>query len=143
MRGVVSRYEPEEVCRLFVVENINEYPDHTFGNSWCATSQTTLYLRIMLIPKVNDTEYPIIYRKIVMDVPHKSEIEIWSEICIEDNEIKEVIVFNDKKRIVVEKGFEPIMEKLKTNFENGLLSEVDYDESVRILKGGRIRTIFK
>lgn len=97
MRGVVSRYEPEEVCRLFVVENINEYPDHTFGNSWCATSQTTLYLRIMLIPKVNDTEYPIIYRKIVMDVPHKSEIEIWSEICIEDNEIKEVIVFNDKK----------------------------------------------
>lgn len=47
------------------------------------------------------------------------------------------------KRIVVEKGFEPIMEKLKTNFENGLLSEVDYDESVRILKGGRIRTIFK
>ncbi|WP_150475975.1 hypothetical protein [Bacillus sp. BNPI-92] len=143
MRGAVSRYEPEEVCRLFVVENINEYPDHTFGNLWCATSQTTLYLRIMLIPKVNDTEYPIIYRKIVMDVPHESEIEIWSEICIEDNGIKEVIVFNDKKRIVAEKGFEPIMEKLKTNFENGLLDETDYDESVRILKGGRIRTIFK
>jgi len=63
----------------------------------------------MLIPKVNDTEYPIIYRKIVMDVPHKSEIEIWSEICIEDNEIKEVIVFNDKKRIVVEK-------RIRTNY---------------------------
>lgn len=143
MRGVVSRYEPEEVCRLFMVENINEFPDHTLGNSWCSTSQTMLCFRIMLIPKVNDNSYPIIYRKVVMDVPYEAEIEIWSEIRVEDNEIKEIIVFNEQKKIVVEKGFEPIMEKLKINFEKGLLDEENYNKSFRILKGGRMRTVFK
>lgn len=140
MKGIVSCFSPEETIEIFLKSAPSD-SGFEYKSEWWHVKPTLVCFRTECKSKEDSISDQFIYLKI--EVPHKSETEIWSQIYIdEDGGIQEAIVFTCGVKFTVALGYEVIMKKLENNFEQGILNEMNYEESVRILKAARLNELF-
>ncbi|PDY82782.1 hypothetical protein [Bacillus cereus] len=74
-------------------------------------------------------------------VPDTIKTGIWTEILIVADNVYESFTNNSGSVTVITIGYEKIMEKLNRNFEEGVLNQTQFENSVRILKEFRLKEI--
>lgn len=139
MGGLVNCYSPDDFFNMFLEREVAE-EERTFCNfTWWYINQTEIRFRFFLKELAID--------ECVIQVPRKTETEIWSYITLVDNAIWESISFTGSpwsmfgNKIFITTGYERIMYILESNFRKNVLTEEEYKKSVRILKGYRLQQI--
>lgn len=144
MEGIVSCLDPDEVFVAYVENMIDEEKQerNDYDFSWWYLNQTEIIFRIFEEPRRGmDHEERSVCDEFIIKVPRVIETEIWTQIKLIENEIYELIIFEDKRIIPVSEGYEDIMRKLNENFGAGVLDQSQFENSVRVLKGLRLKQI--
>lgn len=142
MKGIVSCFTPEEAFEIILKYRSSGFAlRYSSDLVWWYTEPTVVAFRINHTSK--ETAELDHYEVLRIEVPRKLGTEIWSQICVIDGEITESIVFEKGYVATVRKGVEKIMEKLNHNFEKGILSETEYNQSIRVLKVEKFKQLFK